>query len=206
MFWQTLTPSFRAAPQSLYNAANEGDIFKTMEAIVQGAEVNYLVVPEEKRTLIHQLMIDGKTTTYVLELLLQNGGSVYSMDASGRTPLHFAAQHDRATYARVLMLRGAAENAEDKQKNTPASLANASNSKKVSRYFNGELKDEELIGLQETDLVHLQTIREAVGQNASVIRGKLELLKRQIKEASSLEEVESLLQQIRVVKLAVFCD
>lgn len=192
--------------QSLYDAANEGDIFKAMEAIIQGAEVNYAVVPDEKRTLLHQLMIDGKTTTYVLELLIQNGASVYSMDSNGWTPLHFAAKHDRATYARILMLRGGAENSEDKQRNTPITIANSSNSKKVIRYFNNELKNEELIGLQETDLVHLQTIREAVGQNASVIRGKLELLKRQIKEASSVEEVEALLRQIRVVKLAVFSD
>ena len=62
---------------------NEGDLYSVMKLIAQGVDVNFKVNPDLKQSLLHQVTIDGKATTYILELLIQNGAQVFSMDSTG---------------------------------------------------------------------------------------------------------------------------
>ncbi len=43
----------------------------------------------------------------IMELLLQNGGEVNAVDGRKRTPLHYAAENDRADLCKMLRSRGA---------------------------------------------------------------------------------------------------
>jgi hypothetical protein len=52
--------------------------------------------------------------------------------------------YDRVTYARMLVLRGASENAEDKEQQTPHSIAAALPNSKVYKYFKKEISDDDL--------------------------------------------------------------
>jgi hypothetical protein len=55
-----------------------------MSSIAQGVNINHLVAPvEEKRTLLHHVVLEGKMSTYCLELLIQCGAKLYAMDARG---------------------------------------------------------------------------------------------------------------------------
>ena len=70
--------------KSLLEACNEGNLYKVMESIAQGTDVNFKVGnPDDKISLLTQVVTDGKATTYVLELLIQNGAQVYCADHRG---------------------------------------------------------------------------------------------------------------------------
>ena len=66
---------------------NEGDIYSVMKLIAQGVDVNYSINPDIKQTLIHQIMIHGKASTHILELIIQNGAQVCAMETTGIFPL-----------------------------------------------------------------------------------------------------------------------
>lgn len=192
----------------LLEACTAGDLFQVMEHIAQGVDVNFKVGdPEAKISLLHQLAIEGKATTYVLELLIQNGAQVYAMTAKGFTPLHYAAIHDRVTYARMLMMRGASEDAEDKEKRTPKKIAEerlqAHGESQVLQYFKGQIKDADLAGMQPVDMESLRMIKASFAEGISVIRAKLTLLRQELKAADTMEEAGEILRKLRIVKLAV---
>ena len=126
--------------------------------------------------------------------------------SKGKTPLHFASRFDRVTYARMLCLRGASENAEDKEQQTPLSIATSIPNSKVYKYFKKEITNEELAGLQPADLESLQIIKSNFVGGVDLIKGKLEELRKQLKDAESVETTLEILKKIRAIKLAICFD
>jgi ankyrin repeat protein len=57
--------------------------------------------------VLHHACDGGPTNLFCLELLVQSGAKVNLLDDKGRSPLHYAALHDRASAGRLLMNRGA---------------------------------------------------------------------------------------------------
>lgn len=188
----------------MLDACNNGNLFKVMEYIAQGVDVNMSVGnPDEKRSLLCQVVITGKATTYTLELLIQNGAQVYAGDAKGWTPLHYAAYYDRVTYARMLRMRGASENAEDKQQKTPVNIAEEQANSQTLKYFRKEIKDEDLAGVQPSDIESLRLIKENFSSTAAVIRSKLDLLRQELQVTTSVEEALDIVKKMRLVKLTM---
>lgn len=174
-----------------------------MEALAQGFEVNCLLSQQEKTTLLHQLVIDGLTTTYVLEVLIQNGANLFAVDHQGWTPLHYAALHNRVTYARILVMRGADQKMEMKGCPSPISIAKSHKSDQVLKYFNKEIKDEDLVGLQEQDLEYLQQVKRSTSDNLRLIQARMEELRNSLSQISNEQEALEIVKQIRFVKLTV---
>ena len=191
----------------MLDACNNGDLFKVMEYIMQGVDPNFYVgSQEDKCSLLSEVVIAGTATTYVLELLIQNGAQVFSTDVKGWTPIHYAAHHDRVTYARMLMMRGASQHQEDKQGRSPASIAQERNNSQTHKYFNKEIRDEDLEGVQPSDIQSLNEIKSNFTSSIDIIRSKLNVLRQELQMTESVEDANEILKQIRLVKLAVCFD
>ncbi|KAL6042883.1 phosphatidylinositol-3,4,5-trisphosphate binding [Balamuthia mandrillaris] len=107
----------------------ENNLLQVYKLLAWGAPINWQDPDQEKRSLLHQAVIQGKTNLFCLELLIQMGAKVYAVDDLGRSPLHWAAVHDRAEMARLLLNRGADARLQDNQGKTAVELANEHNSK-----------------------------------------------------------------------------
>ena len=191
----------------MVKACNSGDLYRVMECINQRLDPNFFVGdPAEKVCLLSHVVITGTATTYVLELLIQNGGQVFSTDVRGWTPLHYAAFHDRVTYARMLVLRGASQTVEDKSQKSPTAIAQERPNSQTLRYFNKEIRDEDLAGAQPADIESLNLIKNNFAAGADLVRSKLNVLRQELQVTESLDDAVEILRQIRLVKLALCFD
>merc|ERR1712137_1475137 len=205
-----VTP-FTGSPEEhqklMLDACNEGNLYQVMECINQGCDPNFFVDdPEQKICLLSQVVITGTATTYVLELLIQNGAQVFSTDVRGWTPLHYAALHDRVTYARMLVLRGASTTCEDKARKSPFAIAEERPNSQTLRYFNGEIRDVDLAGAQPADIESLNQIKSNFVAGADLVRSKLNVLRQELRATESVDDAVEILRQIRLVKLALCFD
>jgi len=205
-----VTP-FTGSPEEhqklMLDACNEGNLYQVMECINQGCDPNFFVDdPEQKICLLSQVVITGTATTYVLELLIQNGAQVFSTDVRGWTPLHYAALHDRVTYARMLVLRGASTTCEDKARKSPFNIAEERPNSQTLRYFNGEIRNEDLAGAQPADIESLNQIKTNFVAGADLVRSKLNVLRQELRATESVDDAVEILRQIRLVKLALCFD
>jgi ankyrin repeat protein len=131
----------------LLRAARNGNLEKTEQALLKGADVNardrhgdtalHLIATREISSLIFSPTKGGDWTdldTYrtlghaadelmVLNVLLRNGADLNATNHNGETPLHIAAQHNSPHLALLLMARGADPLARDKIGRTPLELA-----------------------------------------------------------------------------------
>lgn len=192
--------------KEMLDKCNSGDLYGVMKCIMQGIDVNYLVDTEKKVALLSQVVIDGNATTYILELLIQNGAQVYTTDINGWTPLHYAAHYDRVTMARMLMMRGGSITQEDKQQRTPTSIAQEQSDSQTLKYFNKEISDDDLAGVQQTDIKSLNEIKANFDEGVDVIRMKLNMLRQELKVTESVEDAIQILKKIRLVKLSLCFD
>lgn len=64
---------------------NSSDLFGVMQCVMQGVDLNFLVGDfEQNKSLLSEVVICGTASTYVLELLIQNGAQVYASDINGK--------------------------------------------------------------------------------------------------------------------------
>jgi ankyrin repeat protein len=73
-----------------------------------------------------------------LEFLLQNDAGLNAVDRRGWSPLHYAAHHDNAGCARVLINRGAMINLQDQDGKSPLVVAAESHSRTTRTLLEAE--------------------------------------------------------------------
>ena len=110
------------------------------------------------------------------------------------------------TYARILVLRGASENSEDNDQQTPLSISSSIQNSKVFKYFNKEISDEDLAGVQPADMESLLLIKTNFVDGIDLIRTKLDLVRQQLKVAETIEESTEIMKKVRAIKLAISFD
>ena len=95
-----------------------------------GGDPSVTELSDEKTTALHKVIarnsynkIDHFTAAAIAEMLLQKGANVSSLDALGRTPLHYAARAGNIYAMRVLIGNGAKVMARDGRNRTPMDLA-----------------------------------------------------------------------------------
>ena len=103
-------------------------------------------------------------------------------------------------------MRGASEHSEDKQAQTPQTIAASQQNSQTLRYFKKEITDQDLAGVQPADIESLRAIKENFVDGVEVIKSKLDLLRQELKVASSVEEATLIMKKIRIVKLALCFD
>jgi len=110
------------AELALIQAAKDGNIKATKQAIADGADVN----AEDpfkglRRTPLHEAAYGGYKE--IAELLIANGADVNAKDKLRWTPLFFAAFTDATAVAELLIAKGADVNAKLDNGRTPLNLA-----------------------------------------------------------------------------------
>ena len=83
--------------------------------------------PESKvvgrRPLIEAIIRGSETSETIIQLLLEKGASVNSMDTTGRTPLSHAAEKGAVEVVRLLLKNGSYIESKDTEGRTPLSYA-----------------------------------------------------------------------------------
>jgi len=186
-------------------ACNSRDILRVMECLMQGVDPNFIVDVENQIPLLSQVVMSGSATTYILELLIQNGSRVCMADSCGWTPLHYAVQYDIVPYVRILVMHGAVQTQQDNQGNSPVSIAQELNSQ-TYKYFNKEIQDEDLEGVQPNDMNTLKEIKCSFSAGVDILRSKLNVLRQELQVTDSVENANEILKQLRLIKLALYFD
>lgn len=120
----------------------------------------------------------------------------------GWTPLHYAAHHDRVTYARMLCMRGASQSQDDKKGKSPLSIAQEKGNQ-TFKYFNKEIKDEDLEGIQPADIQSINEIKESFGEQVEAMKSRIGSLQKKLHETDSIEEANKIFARIRLVRLSL---
>jgi hypothetical protein len=98
-------PPPAALSAALYDAITACDLLLAIKLLRMGASVNWPNEGDENRTPLHQAVNIGSGSG--CELLLQHGASTDLTDVRLWTALHYAAYHEDADCAEMLLLRGA---------------------------------------------------------------------------------------------------
>jgi ankyrin repeat protein len=128
------------AELALIQAAKDGNIKATKQAIADGADVN----AEDpfkglRRTPLHRAAYYGHKEIVVL--LIAKGANLNVKDDRGRTPLHWAAYHGRKEIAELLITAGVDVNAEDGGGDTPLDTADNKEISALLREHGGKTAD-----------------------------------------------------------------
>lgn len=67
----------------MLKVCNKGDLIAVLGFIAQGIDTNFIVDSQSNISLLSDLIITGTTTTYVLELLIQNRANINAIDSRG---------------------------------------------------------------------------------------------------------------------------
>lgn len=104
------------------------------------------------------------------------------------------------------MLHGASTTVEDHNGKSPCVIAQERNSIQSIKYFNKETSNEDLVGVQLSDISNLQAIKTTYAANVDLLSSKLDVLRQELKVTESVEDATAILQQIRLVKLSLSFD
>jgi len=110
------------------------------------------------------------------------------------------------TYARMLMMRGASQHQDDKEGKSPNAIALERPDSQTLKYFNKEIKEEDLEGVQPSDIRSLNEIKANFNSGLDIIKSKLNVLRQELQVTDSVETANEILKQIRLVKLALCFD
>jgi ankyrin repeat protein len=114
-----LGQSDAAGMTPLMTAAFHGKEKAVRLLVESGADVNQLVPGQEGAASVLQALLDAPDLTAdhmnILRYLLEKGADIKARNASGRSPLHFAALHGRTDAAKLLREKGADVNEADNQ-------------------------------------------------------------------------------------------
>lgn len=116
--------------------------------------------------------------------------------------MHYAAHHDRVTYARMLLMRGASQNQDDKQGKSPFSIAQEL-SNQTLKYFNKEIKDEDLEGIQPADIQSINEIKANFSAHVDLMKSRICSLQQKLNETESIEEANKIMARMRLVRLSL---
>lgn len=125
--------------EQLLEAVLESDVVRVYHLLAQGASLDYQ--DANKKSVLHHAVEEDKTNLFCLELLVQSGAKVNMVDDLGRSPLHYAALHDRASVARLLMNRGAQARLKDAEGKSPEDLANEFHCRNYQSLMNDEFEE-----------------------------------------------------------------